>query len=86
MVDLNTTTDCSLALQLTDDTYVVPTSATWANFHATVDEKVLVGYALKKNDHDADNQNVSPAGPLAKIGCISVNLTLTDAPTKTNGN
>ena len=86
MVDLNTTTDCSLALQLTDDTYVVPTSATWANFHATVDEKVLVGYALKKNDHDADNQNVSPAGPLAKIGCISVNLTPTDAPTKTNGN
>ena len=86
MADLNTTTGCSLALQLNDDTYVVPTGATWTNFHTTVDEKVLVACALKKNDHDADDQNVGPAGPLAKIVCISVNLTPTDAPTKTNGN
>jgi len=86
VVDLSTTTGCGLALQLANGTYVVPTGATWTDFHATVGEKVLVGYALKKNDHDADDQNACPAGPLAKVGCISVPAPSTATATKVGGN
>lgn len=85
VVDLSTTTGCGLVLQLADGTYVVPTGTTWADFHATVGEKVMVGYVIKKNDHDDDDQNACSAGPLAKVGCISVNTAATATTTKPAG-
>lgn len=78
VVDLSATTGCGLVLKLANGTYVVPTGSQWADFHATAGEKVLVGYALKKNDHDADDRNACSAGLLAKVGCISVNTAATD--------
>jgi hypothetical protein len=75
VVDLSTTTGCGLALQLADNTYVIPTGSTWTNFHATAGEKVLVGYTLKRNDGDADDVSSCTAGPLVQLGCISVNTT-----------
>ena len=77
VVDLSTSTGCGLALQLADNTYLIPTGSTWTNFHATAGEKVLVGYTPKKNDGDADDVNTCPAGPLVKLGCISVSTTTT---------
>ena len=83
VVDLSKTTGCGLALHLADSSYVVPTGTTWANFHATVGEKVLVGYSTGKHgghtDNDADDQNSCAAGPIVQLGCISVNSTPTTA-------
>ena len=73
VVDLSKTTGCGLTLHLADSSYVVPTGSTWTNFHATVGEKVLVGYTVKKNDGDADDVNTCPAGASVELGCISVN-------------
>jgi len=83
VVDLSKTTGCGLALHLADSTYVIPTGANWVNFHAKAGDKVLVGYTTEDNDGDADDQNSCSAGPLVKLGCISVNTTTT---TKTGAN
>lgn len=81
VVDLSKTTGCDLVLHLADSTYVVPTGSTWTNFHAKAGDKVLVGYVVKKNDGDAeddtDDQNSCSAGPAVELGCISVNTTTT---------
>lgn len=77
VVDLSATTGCGLALQLADGTYVVPAGRTWTDFHATVGQHLLVGYTVKKNDADADDQNACPAGALVELGCISVSTTTT---------
>lgn len=85
VVDLSKTTGCGLALHLADSTYVVPTGATWTNFHATVGEHVLVGYSTGKHgkheDNDDDDQNSCAAGPTVQLGCISANPTATTTAT-----
>ncbi|WP_375438168.1 hypothetical protein [uncultured Hymenobacter sp.] len=74
VVDLSATTGCGLALQLADNTYLVPTGSTWTDYHATAGNKVLVGYTPKKR---GARQTTCPAGPLVELGCISVNTTTT---------
>jgi hypothetical protein len=77
VVDLSKTTGCGLVLHLADSTYVIPTGATWTNFHAKAGDKVMVGYTIKKNDGDADDVNTCSAGPLVELGCISLSTTTT---------
>jgi hypothetical protein len=72
--DLSQTTGCGLALHLADGTYVVPTGATWTNFHPKAGDKVLVGYTTKKN---CGTQKTCAAGPLVELGCISINTATT---------
>ncbi|TDN40562.1 hypothetical protein E4631_10400 [Hymenobacter sp. UV11] len=79
VVDLSKTTGCGLALHLADSTYVVPTGATWTNFHAKAGDKLLVGYTtLKKHNCSTDSTKAScTAGPLVELGCISASTTAT---------
>ncbi len=79
VVDLSKTTGCGLALHLADSTYVVPTGATWANFHAKAGDKLLVGYTtVKKRNCSTDSTKTScTAGPLVELGCISASSTTT---------
>lgn len=72
VVDLSTTTGCGLALQLANNTYLVPTGANWTNYHAKAGDKVLIGYTVAQNPMGA-----CAAGPLVELGCISVNATAT---------
>lgn len=81
VVNLSQTTSCGLALHLADSSYVVPTGATWANFHATAGEQVLVGYASERRGHSVSKRcgvrDSCSAGPLVELGCISANPTAT---------
>ncbi|WP_223649447.1 hypothetical protein [Hymenobacter psoromatis] len=85
VVDLSKTTGCGLVLHLADSSYVVPTGTTWANFHATAGEKVLVGYAGERGGHAIGKKcgvrDSCSAGPLVELGCISVNPTATTTTT-----
>ncbi len=73
VVDKSATTGCGLMLQLADGTLVVPTGRAWEAFHATAGQKLTVGYSIKKDDGDADDRNNCPAGPLAAVGCVTLN-------------
>jgi len=74
VVDLSATTGCGLALQLADNTYVVPTGETWTNYTAKAGDKVLIGYTTKKKANAT-----CPAGPVVELGCISADTTSTGA-------
>ena len=81
VVDLSQTTGCGLVLHLADSTYVVPTGATWTNFHAKAGDKVLVGYTTarsKRGNCGSDSTRTRcAAGPLVELGCISTNTATT---------
>jgi len=79
VVDLSKKTGCGLVLHLADSTYLVPTGATWTNFHPKAGDKVLVGFtAVKKHNCGTDSTKAGcSAGPLVELGCISTNTTTT---------
>lgn len=80
VVDLSATTGCGLVLQLADNTYVVPTGATWTSYSAKAGDKVLVGYSVKNKKRGA-SQTTCSAGPLVELGCISADTTATATAT-----
>ena len=58
VADPGATTGCGLALQLAEDTYLVPTGSTWTDFHSSTGQELLVGYRTDKND--GDEQKAAP--------------------------